>query len=172
MPGFRINRDGGNVLRKIQTHMDASIGAKLCDLLLQKIGEAGRIVATRIDRPDHLAHPLRQPPGILRCGPDPVGDRLSWLPATTGDIQLQGQAREGGTEVIMQVPRDSGALVRQSALLLFNDAFSGDGDFDDMVVRVTISSVPEPEALAMLLAGLGVVTAVVRRRRSKAVSSV
>lgn len=61
---------------------------------------------------------------------------------------------------------------RQSALLLFNDAFSGDGDFDDMVVRVTISSVPEPEALAMLLAGLGVVTAVVRRRHSKAVRSV
>lgn len=55
---------------------------------------------------------------------------------------------------------------RQSALLLFNDSFTGDGDFDDMVVRVTISAVPEPEALAMLLAGLGVVTAAVRRRRS------
>lgn len=55
---------------------------------------------------------------------------------------------------------------RQSALLLFNDAFTGDGDFDDMVVRVSISAVPEPEALAMLLAGLGVVTAAVRRRRS------
>lgn len=63
------------------------------------------------------------------------------------------------------------AADRQSALLLFNDAFTGDGDFDDMVVRVTISAVPEPEALAMLLAGLGVVTAAVRRRGSKAVRS-
>ena len=57
---------------------------------------------------------------------------------------------------------------RQSALILFNDSFKGDGDFDDMVVRVSISAVPEPEMLAMLLAGLGVITAVVRRRRTQA----
>lgn len=58
-----------------------------------------------------------------------------------------------------------------SALLLFNDSFKGDGDFDDMVVRITVSAVPEPETLGMLLVGLGVVTAAVRRRRSRAVLS-
>lgn len=58
-----------------------------------------------------------------------------------------------------------------SALMLFNDSFKGDGDFDDMVVRITVSAVPEPEMLGMLLVGLGVVTAAVRRRRSRAVLS-
>jgi len=52
----------------------------------------------------------------------------------------------------------------QSALLLFNDSY-GDRDFDDMVVRISISPVPEPEMLAMLLAGLGVVMVRARRRR-------
>lgn len=56
----------------------------------------------------------------------------------------------------------------QSALILFNDLYSGDIDFDDMVIRVAISAVPEPEMLSMLLAGLGVLTAVVRRRRTLA----
>lgn len=64
-----------------------------------------------------------------------------------------------------------------SALILFNDSYStskkseaGDSDFDDMVVRVavfpelTVSPVPEPETYAMLLAGLGLVSAIARRR--------
>lgn len=57
---------------------------------------------------------------------------------------------------------------RQSALLLFNDAFA-DNDFDDMVIRVSISAVPEPETLAMLLSGLGVVMVAVRRRARRSV---
>ncbi|WP_382160965.1 PEP-CTERM sorting domain-containing protein [Hydrogenophaga sp. ANAO-22] len=55
---------------------------------------------------------------------------------------------------------------RQSALLLFNDSYA-DNDFDDMVVRVTIAAVPEPETLAMLLSGLGVVMVGARRRARK-----
>lgn len=58
-----------------------------------------------------------------------------------------------------------------SALILFNDSFNGDGDFDDMVVRVSVSAVPEPEMLGMLLLGLGVVTAAVRRRSRALVSA-
>jgi PEP-CTERM motif len=54
----------------------------------------------------------------------------------------------------------------QEALLVFNDTYF-DGDFDDMVVRVSISAVPEPETFAMLIGGLGLVAAAVRRRKRK-----
>lgn len=60
---------------------------------------------------------------------------------------------------------------RSSALVLFNDR-GADSDFDDMVVRVSVSPVPEPEAAAMLVAGLAVVAAARRRRVGKAVMKV
>lgn len=49
----------------------------------------------------------------------------------------------------------------------FNDNGSLDGDFDDFVVGVsfTAAPIPEPETYAMLLAGLGVVGFMARRRR-------
>ena len=49
-------------------------------------------------------------------------------------------------------------------LLLFNDA-GGDSDYNDMVVGVKVSPVPEPEAYALMMAGLGVVGFMARRRR-------
>ena len=51
------------------------------------------------------------------------------------------------------------------ALFVFNDNGSADGDYDDMVVSVT--AVPEPETYAMMLAGLGLMGAVARRRKAK-----
>ncbi len=57
---------------------------------------------------------------------------------------------------------------KKSALIFFNDACACDKDYDDMVVRVSISPVPEPETFGMLLAGLGLMGAVVRRRRTNA----
>lgn len=53
-------------------------------------------------------------------------------------------------------------------LLGYNDSFRGDADFDDMVVRLSVSPVPEPSTYALMLAGLGVLGFVARRRRSKA----
>jgi len=55
----------------------------------------------------------------------------------------------------------------RSALIVFNDRI-GDRDFDDMVVRVSVSAVPEPETYAMLLAGLGLLGVVSRRRQRRA----
>lgn len=60
--------------------------------------------------------------------------------------------------------------------LLFNDCGGngckkggGDYDFDDMVVGVNFAAaVPEPETYAMMLAGLGMLGTVVRRRRNMA----
>jgi hypothetical protein len=55
-----------------------------------------------------------------------------------------------------------------SALALFNDAY-GDHDFDDMGVKISavasLAPVPEPETYALLLAGLGLVGTMVRRRK-------
>lgn len=58
-----------------------------------------------------------------------------------------------------------------SALILFNDRF-GDRDFDDMVVKMSItplsvSPVPEPETVSMLLGGLGLLGLMARRRQRR-----
>ena len=50
-------------------------------------------------------------------------------------------------------------------LLGFNDSFTGDADYDDFVVGVNFSPVPEPETYAMLLAGLGLIGYSARRRK-------
>ena len=50
-------------------------------------------------------------------------------------------------------------------LILFNDVYS-DTDFNDMVVGVkAVQAIPEPETYALMLAGLGVVGFMARRRR-------
>ena len=52
-------------------------------------------------------------------------------------------------------------------LLGFNDGLVADGDFDDMVVGLSITPVPEPETYALMLAGIGAIGFVARRRRTK-----
>lgn len=52
-----------------------------------------------------------------------------------------------------------------SYLLGFNDSYRGDADFDDLVVRVSIAPIPEPGTYALMLAGLGIVGFIARRRR-------
>ena len=52
-------------------------------------------------------------------------------------------------------------------LLGFNDSYTGDADYDDFVVGVNfVSSVPEPETFAMILAGLGLIGFSTRRRKN------
>lgn len=52
-------------------------------------------------------------------------------------------------------------------ILGFNDLGSGnDRDFDDLLVGVNISPIPEPETYALLLAGLGMMGFMARRRRA------
>lgn len=59
------------------------------------------------------------------------------------------------------------AANQQSALLLFNDRYAGDLDFDDMVVYMSITHAPEPAMVSMLLAGLGLVAASARRQKRR-----
>lgn len=44
---------------------------------------------------------------------------------------------------------------------------NGDSDFDDLLVGVNISPIPEPETYALLLAGLGMMGYMARRRRAE-----
>jgi hypothetical protein len=50
-------------------------------------------------------------------------------------------------------------------VLGFNDGLNVDGDFDDMVVGLKVSAVPEPETYALMLAGIGAIGFIARRRR-------
>jgi hypothetical protein len=47
----------------------------------------------------------------------------------------------------------------------FNDGLRVDADYDDMVVGLKVTAVPEPETYALLLAGLGAVGFIARRRQ-------
>jgi hypothetical protein len=50
-------------------------------------------------------------------------------------------------------------------VLGFNDSLQVDGDYDDFIVGLKVVAVPEPETYALMLAGLGAVGFLARRRR-------
>lgn len=50
-------------------------------------------------------------------------------------------------------------------VLGFNDSLQVDGDYDDFIVGLKVTAVPEPETYALMLAGLGAVGFLARRRR-------
>ena len=50
-------------------------------------------------------------------------------------------------------------------ILGFNDGLRVDSDYDDMVVGLKVAAIPEPETYALLLAGLGAIGFLHRRRR-------
>ena len=52
-------------------------------------------------------------------------------------------------------------------ILGFNDGLRVDSDYDDMVVDSKVAAIPEPETYALLMAGLGAVGFVARRRREE-----
>jgi hypothetical protein len=61
------------------------------------------------------------------------------------------------------VPYSTGAY---QLLLGFNDGLLVDADYDDMVIGLSITPVPEPETYALMLAGIGAIGFIARRRRT------
>ncbi|MDR7306922.1 PEP-CTERM sorting domain-containing protein [Rhodoferax saidenbachensis] len=57
---------------------------------------------------------------------------------------------------------------KKSALVLFNDNYRGDKDYDDMIIKISITTpVSEPETYALMLGGLALLGAVARRRKNR-----
>lgn len=50
-------------------------------------------------------------------------------------------------------------------ILGFNDGLKVDADYDDMVIGLRVTPVPEPETFALMLAGLGAIGFIGRRRK-------
>jgi len=63
------------------------------------------------------------------------------------------------------VPYTKGGLY--DVVLGFNDGMQVDGDFDDLIVGLKVAAVPEPETYTLLLAGLGVIGFMARRRQRR-----
>ena len=49
----------------------------------------------------------------------------------------------------------------------FNDGLRVDADYDDMVIGLRVTAVPEPESYALMLAGLAAVGFIARRRQGR-----
>ena len=50
-------------------------------------------------------------------------------------------------------------------VLGFNDGLTVDADYDDMVIGLNVTAVPEPETYALMLAGIGAIGFIARRRQ-------
>lgn len=81
-----------------------------------------------------------------------------------------GEAGEalGSNQVAVFIPRllPSNSYSNNDLYFGFNDSGSPDGDFDDFIIRISSSPVPEPATWAMMVLGLGLVGAGMRRRRT------
>lgn len=84
------------------------------------------------------------------------GESFTYAQASAGTVDFHFLSNGWGTAFAGTSLRVGLLLAadQRSALLVFNDAFMGDRDFDDMVIHVAITPVPEPETLLMWAAGL------------------
>ncbi len=81
-------------------------------------------------------------------------------PVTTyTDYVVLGTSGSGGSFT----PFTDGGLYQ--IILGFNDGLRVDADYNDMVIGLNVSAVPEPETYALLLAGLGAIGFIARRRK-------
>ena len=90
----------------------------------------------------------------------------------TGKFAINGGAKDTGTSIGLigtNMTVSSGAAAGTYAFILgYNDSVGATtlGDWDDFVVGVNVTAVPEPEAYGLGLAGLAVVGLFARRRRA------
>jgi len=86
-----------------------------------------------------------------------------FLNGADGDI-FSADSKNGGEALMLAYASGSAP---NDWMFAFEDTKGGDKDFNDMVFSVSdlVSAVPEPETYAMLLAGLGLMGFVARRRQ-------
>jgi PEP-CTERM motif len=113
---------------------------------------------------------------------DPVGSSVSAgslggyvnfsFEGDNGKFATNGGAKAPGTSIGLigtNLTVTSGAAAGTYAFVLgYNDSAGTAtlGDWDDFVVGVNIAPIPEPETYALMLAGLGVMGFIARRRRA------
>ena len=88
----------------------------------------------------------------------------------TGNFAINGGAWSTYSSIGLIAENYSGSLGDFSYILGYNDSFSTHNDWDDLVIGVNIAPIPEPETYAMLLAGLGLMRFVARRRKKSVVA--
>ncbi len=98
-----------------------------------------------------------------------LGESFTYAQASGGSVDFGFLSNGWGTLFASGSLRVGLLLAadQRSALLVFNDAYLGDVDFDDMVIHVAITPVPEPETVLMWAAGLVGLGGWLRRRRGQ-----
>ena len=105
-------------------------------------------------------------------GSSALGTAFSFAQLTAGALDF-GFLSNGMSPLLGNGNQQTGLILstdRREALIVFNDSFRGDRDFDDMVIRVAIAPVPEPESALLWLAGLAGLGGWLRHRRSSRVA--
>ncbi|NTV71090.1 MAG: PEP-CTERM sorting domain-containing protein [Azonexaceae bacterium] len=92
---------------------------------------------------------------------DSNGIRVYWNNQSVGSIKLSGINSSDWGEHFYDLKADANGFgVLKFAAIGTSDSFGGSLD------NITVTAVPEPGSASMLLAGLGILAAVVRRRRA------
>jgi hypothetical protein len=88
----------------------------------------------------------------------------------TGNFAINGGLWSPNASIGLIAEAYSGSLGAFDYIIGYNDSFAPHNDWDDMVIGVNIAPIPEPETYAMLLAGLGLMGFVARRRKQSVVT--
>lgn len=88
---------------------------------------------------------------------------------TDGDVVPNGGPSSAYATYVVtagsEVAEGNPAFGKYDFILGFNDGHIYDADYDDLVVGLSLVPIPEPETYALMLAGLGAVGFMARRRR-------